>query len=247
MTEHTRRNLLRGAALAAVGGFAAVHGVPLLGGPAGGGAARAAVAPLGKASRFPFLQGAFAPVKKEVTAFNLAVTGQIPPELNGRYLRIGPNLMGLEDPRSTTGCSGAAWCTASGYGTAGPSGTATAGSGPSRSRRSWASVAGGPVTRAWISPPTPMSSAAGRILAAVRRAGRCRTSSSDELDTIGPCDFGGTLPGGFAAHTKLDAFTGELHAIAYYLSLGPRAAPGRGSTPPGRSAGATEIPVAAAR
>jgi carotenoid cleavage dioxygenase-like enzyme len=37
-----------------------------------------------------------------------------------------------------------------------------------------------------------------------------------ELDTIGPCDFGGTLPGGFAAHTKLDHQTGELHAIAYF-------------------------------
>jgi carotenoid cleavage dioxygenase-like enzyme len=31
-----------------------------------------------------------------------------------------------------------------------------------------------------------------------------------------PCDFGGTLPGGFAAHTKLDHRTGELHAIAYF-------------------------------
>ena len=39
---------------------------------------------------------------------------------------------------------------------------------------------------------------------------------SDELGTIGPCDFGGTLPGGFAAHTKLDHATGELHAIAYF-------------------------------
>ncbi len=39
---------------------------------------------------------------------------------------------------------------------------------------------------------------------------------SGELDTIGPCDFSGTLPGGFAAHTKLDHATGELHAIAYF-------------------------------
>jgi carotenoid cleavage dioxygenase-like enzyme len=39
---------------------------------------------------------------------------------------------------------------------------------------------------------------------------------SEELDTIGPCNFGGTLPGGFAAHTKLDRATGELHAIAYF-------------------------------
>ena len=35
---------------------------------------------------------------------------------------------------------------------------------------------------------------------------------------MGPCDFGGTLPGGFAAHTKLDPRTGELHAIAYYYA-----------------------------
>jgi carotenoid cleavage dioxygenase-like enzyme len=34
--------------------------------------------------------------------------------------------------------------------------------------------------------------------------------------TGGSCDFGGTLPGGFAAHTKLDHETGELHAIAYF-------------------------------
>ena len=39
---------------------------------------------------------------------------------------------------------------------------------------------------------------------------------TDELDTVGPYDFDGTLPGGFAAHTKLDPATGELHAIAYF-------------------------------
>ena len=39
---------------------------------------------------------------------------------------------------------------------------------------------------------------------------------SDELDTLGPYDFGGTLPGGFAAHTKVDPRTGELHAISYF-------------------------------
>jgi carotenoid cleavage dioxygenase len=56
---------------------------------------------------------------------------------------------------------------------------------------------------------------AGRILATVE-AGPLPYQLSDELDTQGPCDFGGTLPGGFAAHTKLDQRTGELHAIAYY-------------------------------
>ena len=38
---------------------------------------------------------------------------------------------------------------------------------------------------------------------------------SGELNTIGPYDFAGTLPAGFAAHTKTDVQKGEVHAIAY--------------------------------
>ena len=46
----------------------------------------------------PFLEGAFAPVKEETTAFDLPVTGRLPAELTGRYLRNGPNQLGLDDP-----------------------------------------------------------------------------------------------------------------------------------------------------
>jgi carotenoid cleavage dioxygenase-like enzyme len=45
-----------------------------------------------------FLQGSFAPVTKEVTAFDQPVTGRLPAELTGRYLRNGPNPLGLDDP-----------------------------------------------------------------------------------------------------------------------------------------------------
>jgi carotenoid cleavage dioxygenase-like enzyme len=45
-----------------------------------------------------FLQGPFATVTEEITAFDLPVTGQLPVELNGRYLRNGPNPMSLDDP-----------------------------------------------------------------------------------------------------------------------------------------------------
>ncbi len=62
---------------------------------------------------------------------------------------------------------------------------------------------------------THIISHGGRTLATVE-AGPLPYELSDELDTIGPCDFGGTLPGGFAAHTKLDHATGELHAMAYF-------------------------------
>src|SRR5688572_27570459 len=41
----------------------------------------------------PYLEGAFAPVEEEVTVADLAVVGSLPPELDGRYLRIGPNPM----------------------------------------------------------------------------------------------------------------------------------------------------------
>ena len=46
----------------------------------------------------PFLQGPFAPVTEEVTAFDLPVTGRLPAGLSGRYPRNGPNPLGLEDP-----------------------------------------------------------------------------------------------------------------------------------------------------
>jgi carotenoid cleavage dioxygenase-like enzyme len=47
-----------------------------------------------------FRQGLFAPVTEEVTAFDLPVTGRIPSELNGCYLRNGPNFMrGIDDSK----------------------------------------------------------------------------------------------------------------------------------------------------
>lgn len=94
MTEHTRRNVLRGAAaIAAAGG--------LVGTGAGAGPGAAAATPQAPtARRFPFLEGAFEPVTEELTAFDLPVTGRIPHDLNGRYLRNGPNILGLEDPRA---------------------------------------------------------------------------------------------------------------------------------------------------
>ena len=39
----------------------------------------------------PFLTGNYGPVDKEVTATDLVVEGTIPAELQGRYLRTGPN------------------------------------------------------------------------------------------------------------------------------------------------------------
>ena len=45
-----------------------------------------------------FLNGPFAPVAEETTAFDLPVTATRPAGLNGRYPRNGPNPLGLDDP-----------------------------------------------------------------------------------------------------------------------------------------------------
>ncbi len=50
-----------------------------------------------------FLEGSFAPVTEEVTAFDLPVTGSLPAGLSGRYLRNGPNPLGLDDPNYQPG------------------------------------------------------------------------------------------------------------------------------------------------
>ncbi|MFZ9384892.1 MAG: carotenoid oxygenase family protein, partial [Ilumatobacteraceae bacterium] len=45
-----------------------------------------------------YLVGNYAPVTEEVTATDLAVIGELPKELNGRYLRNGPNPIAPVDP-----------------------------------------------------------------------------------------------------------------------------------------------------
>jgi carotenoid cleavage dioxygenase-like enzyme len=166
--------------------------------------------------RSPFASGPFAPVTEEVTAFDLPVTGRLPRELTGRYLRNGPNPLGLDDPVQH-------WFLGPGmvHGVRLRDGRAE------WYRNRW--VRSGRVAEAlgeqWPGGPvhagmdfaanTHVLAHAGRTLATVE-AGALPYELTDELDTVGPCDFAGTLPGGYAAHTKLDPRTGELHAVAYF-------------------------------
>lgn len=43
---------------------------------------------------------------------------------------------------------------------------------------------------------------------------------TDDLDTVGTCDFDGTLAGGYTAHPHRDPATGELHAVSYSFGRG---------------------------
>jgi carotenoid cleavage dioxygenase len=166
--------------------------------------------------RSPFVEGPYAPVAEEITAFDLPVTGKLPAELNGRYLRNGPNPLGLDDPAPH-------WFLGPGmvHGVRLRSGTAEW----YRNRWVRSRQLAGALGEKWPGGPvhadmdfaanTHVISHAGRILATVE-AGPLPYELTPELDTLGPCDFDGTLPGGWAAHTKLDRLTGDLHAVAYF-------------------------------
>jgi carotenoid cleavage dioxygenase-like enzyme len=163
-----------------------------------------------------FLHGSFAPVAEEITAFDLPVTGQVPAQLTGRYLRNGPNPLNLDDPNYH-------WFIGSGmvHGVRLRDGKAEwyrnrwvrSKDVSERLHEPWP---GGPVHENFdFAANTHIIVSGGRTLATVE-AGALPYELSYELDTLGSCDFGGSLPGGFAAHTKLDPRSGELHAIAYF-------------------------------
>jgi carotenoid cleavage dioxygenase len=167
-------------------------------------------------ARNRFLAGAFAPVADEVTAFDLPVTGRVPIELNGRYLRNGPNPLGLDDPDYH-------WFLGPGmvHGVRLRDGRAEW----YRNRWVRSQRLAEAMDETWSAGPVHQGvdfaanmhviRHAGRTLATVE-AGPLPYELSDELDTLGPYDFGGTLSGGFAAHAKPDHRTGELHAVTYF-------------------------------
>jgi carotenoid cleavage dioxygenase len=171
----------------------------------------------------PYLEGNFAPVPHEVTAEagELKVTGTIPPELHGRYLRNGPNPASAPEPSTYH------WFTGDGmiHGIRLGDGRAE------WYRNRWvrsAEVArtlgeephGGPVHAGMdFAPNTNVVGHAGRTFAIVE-AGALPYELDDELNTIGPCDFGGTLSGGYTAHPKADPLTGELYAVSYFFGWG---------------------------
>ena len=165
----------------------------------------------------PYLAGNFAPVEDELTSFDLPVTGEIPMELVGRFLRIGPNPVAA-DPDSYH------WFTGNGmaHGLRLRDGKAEW----YRSRY----VRDGEVVAAkgWdpVSGPTaefPLGEGVantniiglGDKTFAIVEAGNLPVELDYELETVGRSNFGGTLPAGFSAHPHWDPETGELHTAVY--------------------------------
>ncbi len=179
--------------------------------------------PTTEAPANPYLDDFLAPVHTEVTATDLSVTGQIPDFLDGRYLRNGPNPVAEVDPATYH------WFTGDGmvHGVALQDGKAE------WYRNRWVRSAavrtalGEPATttrnlRAGmqsLGANTNVLAHAGKTLALVE-GGVANYELTDDLDTVGACDFDGTLAGGYTAHPHRDPRTGELHAVSYSYARG---------------------------
>lgn len=157
-----------------------------------------------------YLTGLRAPVPDEIGAVDLPVTGTLPAELTGRYFRNGPNPLPGQDPGH--------WFTGHGmvHGVRLRDGRAE------WYRNRWVrtrALDGAPyvgpngVDLTAVKANTSVIRHAGRILALIEAG--LPYELTPELDTIGPCDFGGRLTTAMTAHPKDDPVTGELHFFGY--------------------------------
>ena len=163
----------------------------------------------------PYLSGIHTPMADELTLTDLAVIGTIPPELNGRYIRIGPNPATAPNPGSYH------WFAGDGM----VHGLRLSGGKALWYRNRW--IRSTAVSATLGEPPAPgtrnpafdtvntnVIGHAGQAWALVE-AGGYPVRIDEELDTIAHDPFGGTLKGSFSAHPHLDPATGEWHAICY--------------------------------
>ena len=163
----------------------------------------------------PFLTGIHAPLTKELTAEALTVQGVIPPELDGRYVRIGPNPVKPPNPAAYH------WFTGDGmvHGVRLKAGKAL------WYRNRWVrsiavsaalneDAAPGPRHGIGDTVNTNVLGHAGKIWALVE-AGGYPVELDENLMTVSHNNFEGTLRGSFTAHPHRDPDTGELHAVTY--------------------------------
>ncbi len=163
----------------------------------------------------PYLRGNFAPVAEEVTVVDLEVDGAIPPVLDGRYVRSGPNPI---DPTPDQH-----WFVGDGmvHGVRLRDGRAE------WYRNRWVTTSvsapvkgvlpvGGPLGDIEGSGNTNVVHHAGQILAINELSDPYLLSP--ELDTVARTDLGGLSSAGMTAHPKFDPATGEMHVMAYHFA-----------------------------
>ena len=161
----------------------------------------------------PFLTGIHEPMERELTIEDLPVTGAIPAQLDGRYLRIGPNPVNPD-------AAGHHWFIGDGmvHGLRLQDGKALW----YRNRWTRSGDVSDQLGEAPIPSPrgdtttvnTNVMKIAGRTFALVE-AGTAPIELGEMLESLAYNPFDGTLKGPFTAHPHMDPLTGELHAICY--------------------------------
>ncbi|QXQ08581.1 carotenoid oxygenase family protein [Sphingosinicellaceae bacterium] len=161
----------------------------------------------------PLLTGIHQPMTEELTLTDLAFDGVIPPELDGRYIRIGPNPV-APDPRSYHFFAGDGML----------HGIRIADGRACWYRNRWIrstevakvrKIAAAPGPRHIFDTVNTSILGHGGAAFALVEAGSTPVRFGEELEGQSYDDFGGTLPGSFTAHPRRDPDTSELHAICY--------------------------------
>lgn len=158
----------------------------------------------------------YAPVADELTEYDLPVDGVIPPELDGWYLRNGPN------PRQES----AHWFIGDGM----IHGVRVEGGAAKWYRNRWVRTdsfkedfplynSDGTRNLRAASSNTHVINHAGKTLALVESS--FPYEITDELETVGAYDFGGKLNDSMTAHPKICPTTGELHFFGYGSIFAP--------------------------
>ena len=149
-------------------------------------------------SNNPYLEGNYAPVKNIILEDQLTVSGSIPKELSGMYLRNGPNPMKAVNDKKHH------WF---------------AGKGMLHGLRFDEGKALWYRNQSVDHANTHVISHGGKIYATVE-AGGTPVEVAQDLTPTGDAAFDGTLDSGFSAHAKLDSASGELHAMCYEFPRG---------------------------
>lgn len=178
----------------------------------------------------PYLEGNFAPVRTEITADDLKVIGELPPDLNGMFLRNGPNPQFSPKGRYH-------WFDGDGmlHGVLISNGKATYCNRYVQTR-GW-KVENNVNHAVWTglleplqmdNPSGPYKNTANTALVwhdhrllALWEGGEPHAIKVPGLETVGPYTYGGQLKTPFTAHPKVDAVTGEMIFFGYSVTQPP--------------------------